>query len=422
MRIGVLWLQRCVVGFSFILLVTACGFNPIESTPQAVAVQATEVLVEATAVAALPTDTPLSAPTVAAPSLPTAQPTRTAVPTSTATATPVPTATDTPIPSDTPTPTETPTPSATHTPTSEPPPWDILPWLWNPAENAPATPPAPLPPPPELVRSPGSPTPYLTQFRLIGFYGSPAGRGLGVLGNQFRNETVRMIRGVIAEYRPYSTDGRYLMPLFHMITTVAKACVPEHLPNCTTHIDTALIYDWLVTADNNNAAVTLDIQPGRAPLMDEFNRIREFLYFPHVHLAIDPEFRVNDQQVPNQQIGMMDAEDINMIQAEMNQIALELGINRVLILHQFKDSMITNKQNIVNYPHVELVINGDGYGPPGPKIRNYLQYANEPGFEYGGFKMFTDQVNGRLIYDVPFMLPQRVMTVLEPQPVIIMFQ
>ena len=417
MGIGVQWLRRCGFVTIFLFLTVACGSNPIEATPQAV--------VQATATAepeGLATDTPLPPPTVAAPSMPTPQPTRTPMPTSTVTATALPTATDTPLPSDTPTPTETPTPSVTYTPTAEPPPWDILPWLWNPAENAPATPPAPLPPPPELARSPGSPTPYLTQFRLIGFYGSPAGRGLGILGNQFRNETVRMIRGVIEEYRPYSTDGRYLMPLFHMITTVAKACVPEHLPNCTTQIDTALIYDWLVTADNNNAAVTLDIQPGRAPLMDEFNRIREFLYFPHVHLAIDPEFRVNDQQVPNQQIGTMDAEDINMIQAEMNQIALELGINRVLIIHQFKDSMITNKQNIINYPHVELVINGDGYGPPGPKIRNYQQYAAEPGFEYGGFKMFTDQVDNRLIYDVPFMLPQRVMTVLDPQPVIIMYQ
>jgi hypothetical protein len=71
---------------------------------------------------------------------------------------------------------------------------------------------------------------------------------------------------------------------------------------------------------------------------------------------------------------------------------------------------------------VELVKNGDGYGPPGPKNRNYLQYATEPGFEYGVFKIFTAQVNGRLIYDGPFMLPVRVMTALEPQPVIIMFQ
>ena len=416
---GVCWLRRCVVGISFILLTVACSSNPVEPTPQAV-VQATNTLVEPAVTTAAPTTPPTETtspvPTVAPPGQPTAHPTRTP------TATPLPTDTATAIPTETALPSETPTPSLTPTPTTEPPPWDILPWLWNPAENAPATPPAPLPPPPELIRSPGSPSPYLSQFRLIGFYGSPAGRGLGLLGNQFRNETVRMIRGVVEEYRPYSTDGRYLMPLFHMITTVAKACVPEHLPHCTTQIDTALIYDWLVTANNNNAAVTLDIQPGRAPLMDEFNRIREFLYFPHVHLAIDPEFRVNDQQVPNQQIGTIDADDINMIQAEMNQIALEVGVNRVLIIHQFKDSMITNKQNIINYPHVELVINGDGYGPPGPKIRNYQQYANEPGFEYGGFKMFTDQVDGRLIYDVPFMLPQRVMTVLDPQPVIIMFQ
>jgi hypothetical protein len=297
-----------------------------------------------------------------------------------------------------------------------------LPYLWHPLENAPATPFAPLPPPPPLALSPGNPVPYLTQFRLIGFYGSPEGRGLGILGNQFRNETVRMIRGIIKEYQPYSTDGRYLMPLFNMITTVAKACVPPHLPNCTTHVDTALITDWVVTAQNNNAAIILDVQAGRGSIMEEFNRIREFLYYPHVHLALDPEFRVNNEQVPNQQIGTMDAADINMVQAEMEQIALELGVNRVLVIHQFKDSMITNKQNIINYPHVELVINGDGYGPPGPKMRNYLQYANEPGFEYGGFKIFTDQVNDQLIYDVPFMLPQQVMTALEPQPVIIMFQ
>ena len=131
---------------------------------------------------------------------------------------------------------------------------------------------------------------------------------------------------------------------------------------------------------------------------------------------------MNDEQEPGIQLGTLDAADINQLQAEMEKIALEMGVNRVLIVHQFKDSMFTNKQDIINYPHVELVIDGDGYGPPGPKIRNYLQYASEPGFEYGGFKMFTDQANGQLIYDVPFMLPERVMTVLVPQPVVLIFQ
>ena len=154
----------------------------------------------------------------------------------------------------------------------------------------------------------------------------------------------------------------------------------------------------------------------------EFDRVKHFLFNPNVHLAIDPEFALTNEQEPNRQIGTIDAAIINEIQAEMNGIAQQIGVNRVLILHQFKDTMITNKQNIINYPNVELVINGDGYGPPGPKMRNYLQYANEPGFEYGGFKMFTDQVDNRLLYDVPFMLPIRVMTALDPVPAIITFQ
>jgi hypothetical protein len=205
-----------------------------------------------------------------------------------------------------------------------------------------------------------------------------------------------------------------------MITTVAKPCTSY--PLCSRQIDLSLIYDWLVTAQNNNAAIVMDIQPGRASVMDEFFRLRELLYYPHVHLAIDPEFTMSGDQVPGIQIGALDAEVINQLQAEMNQIALEIGVNRVLIIHQFKDSMITNKQNIIDYPHVELVIDGDGYGSPGPKIRNYLQYANEAGFDYGGFKMFTDQIDGQLIYDVPFMLPEDVMRELVPQPVVIIYQ
>ena len=389
----------------FILAAAACGRPPAVET-QPTPTQAVQVA-------------GITQPTVAATPLPLPM-TPTPIPSQTPTATPLPTSTATGTATNTPTPLPTSTPSVTPTSTPAPPPWDILPWLWDPANNAPATPPAPLPPPPPLAISPGSPSPYLTQFRLIAFYGSPEGRGLGLLGNQPRNETVRMLRGVIAEFAPWVNDGRYSMPTFHMITTVAKPCTSA--PLCSLQVDKTLIYDWLVTAERNNAAVVLDIQLGRADLMEEFARIREFLYYPHVHLALDPEFAMNDEQIPGIQIGTLDAEDINQVQAQMEQIAIELGVNRVLIVHQFKDSMLTNKHNIINYPHVELVIDGDGYGPPGPKIRNYLQYAAEPGFDYGGFKMFTDQVDFQLIYDVPFMLPERVMTVLTPQPVVIIYQ
>lgn len=392
----------------FVFILSACqASEPEPVSPTETAIEVSEV--EPTAIVSTntplpPTMTYTPRPTLAPPASPTPLFTRTPLPTSTATATPIGT--------DTPTATATPGPA----------PWDLLPWYWDPMANAPEQPPPPLPPRPEIAAVPGAPTSYLSQYRLIGFYGSPEGRGLGLLGNQYRNETVRMIRAGIWAYQPYVTDGRYSMPVFHMITTVAKPCSDAWLPNCTYQVDTELIYDWLVTAENNSAAVTLDIQPGRGDVMEEFNRIREFLYRPHVLLAIDPEFNMAPDQVPNQQIGTIDAVEINAIQAEMEQIALQVGVKRVLILHQFQGDMITNKQDIVNYPNVELVINGDGYGPPGPKIRNYLDYAAQPGFDFGGFKIFTDQQDGFLIYDVPFMLPEQVMTVLIPPPVYIVFQ
>ena len=50
------------------------------------------------------------------------------------------------------------------------------------------------------------------------------------------------------------------------------------------------------------------------------------------------------------------------------------------------------------------------------KVYNYNNYAQEAGFEYGGFKLFP--VDG----DFPVMTPQDVMTLLQPQPVIIIYQ
>ena len=47
-------------------------------------------------------------------------------------------------------------------------------------------------------------------------------------------------------------------------------------------------------------------------------------------------------------------------QAAMQDIAQEIGVNRVLILHQFKNSMLPDKTLIQKFPNVELVIDSDG--------------------------------------------------------------
>lgn len=150
--------------------------------------------------------------------------------------------------------------------------------------------------------------------------------------------------------------------------------------------------------------------------MSEFNLVKDLLYHPHVHLALDPEFAMQGNQIPGQNLGQLYASDINAVQQELNQIATEIGVNRVLILHQFSSTMLPNKEDIVDFPNVELVIDGDGVGSAQTKINNYNRYANQSGFEYGGFKLFpTDG-------DFPVLSPEEVMTLLFPPPAIIIYQ
>ncbi|MCA9970388.1 MAG: hypothetical protein KC425_09235, partial [Anaerolineales bacterium] len=266
-------------------------------------------------------------------------------------------------------------------------------------------------PTPALALTPGAPQAYLDKFRLLTFYGSPTGPGLGILGNQPRTETLALLRVRAAEYQPLSPD-RPVVPTYHLIVTVANRTPPYYYAN----IDLDLIEEWVAAAQEAGVAVVLDIQPGQGDVLYIYERIRHLLYNPHVHLAIDPEFTMAEGQVPGQTVGSLRAETVNAVQADLQQIALEIGLHRVLILHQFAEVMLPDKDAIEDYAHVELVIDGDGVGSPGMKTYNYNKYAQEPAFEYGGFKLFP--ADG----DYPVMSPQDVMTVLEPPPVIIIYQ
>lgn len=293
-------------------------------------------------------------------------------------------------PSLTPPPTETPIPTATATVTP-PPTATAVSYHLPPADS--------------------TPQPYLSQFRLLAYYGSPVGPGLGLLGEMPRADVLSALRETAAAYAPYSPE-RLILPTYHMVVTVANPYPPlyRHM------VDEAIIGEWIEAAKAAEAAVILDIQPGREGVMQAFARLRPFLYEPHVHLAVDPEFVMNQQQIPGQVIGQLFAADINALQAELNAIAIEIGVNRVLILHQFANKMLPDKENIVDFPFVELVIDGDGFGSDMAKVRNYTQYAAEAGFEYGGFKLFpTDG-------DWPLMSPEDVMTRLSPAPVLIIYQ
>ena len=294
-----------------------------------------------------------------------------------------------------------PTPTATWTPTHTP----------SPTATATNTPrPSATP-----TATPAPPQPYLAQFRLVSYYGVPNTAVLGILGAQTREQTIVALRELAGRYQELSSDGRRVIPTFHLITTIADN-IPGPYSAYSHQLSEEVVADWVKAAEAAEMAIVLDVQPGWADLEGELERLWPYLAQPHVHLAVDPEFVMTiSGGVPGGSLGQMSAAQINAIQARLNAIGEEIGLHRVLIIHQFEDSMVLNKWELIDYPYVELVIDADGFGDPASKSRDYEQYAAESGFEYGGFKLFY---NG---WDVPLMSAAEVMG-LEPLPAVVIYQ
>lgn len=277
-------------------------------------------------------------------------------------------------------------------------------------------PPSPTPLPtltPHSYVGGNRPEPFLANYRLVTYYGVPHSPILGAIGNGEPEDVLRPLLALAQQYQALSTDGRTVLPTFHIVSTVAD---PEPGPNSFySHWTSVAILDqWIEVANQNNMAVILDIQPGRANLLTEVERLRSYLREPNIHLAIDPEYYMDADQTPGSHIGDIDGEEINAVQEILDQIALEIGVNKMLLVHQFARGMIKEKEEILDYPHVDLVIDTDGYGIPDTKLHDYRLNAGDPGFEFGGLKLFY-------VWDDPLLTPEQVMR-LEPMPAVIVYQ
>jgi len=273
-------------------------------------------------------------------------------------------------------------------------------WQVAPASEAASAQPAPCP------------EPILEGRRFVAFYGSPAGPGLGILGRYDISTTLELLDEQAQAYRELDPDVETLLA-FHMVTTVADSFPGEDgdYNHRTSH---EAIQEWVDAITSFDGWGIVDIQPGRAAVETEVELAESLLEQANVHLALDPEFTMGPGEVPGHRIGQMSALDINRAQARLDLLARRTGHRKVLIVHQFEDSMIDGKWEILHYPLVDLVWDADGVGSSGAKIADYRQYRYEAGFEYGGFKIFYD-------YDSDVMTPERVMD-LDPRPVLVIYQ
>ena len=262
----------------------------------------------------------------------------------------------------------------------------------------------------ELLFEPGDGSPAR---RLVAAYGHPSSGALGVLGEQGPEEAVERLRS-IAE--GYEADGSAILPTFEIIATVASAS-PGASGNYSRMTDHEVIRPWIEVAAANGVYVVLDLQPGRSDFLSQAKYYEEFLRLPHVGLALDPEWRLKPDQVHLRQVGTVDAAEINRVVDWLAGIVREEALpQKLLIVHQFRFSMITNREQIETPPELAVMIHMDGQGSLGAKYNTWNTLTGEPDADrfYWGWKNFYDEDN-------PMATPEQVLE-LSPQILYVSFQ
>ncbi len=249
--------------------------------------------------------------------------------------------------------------------------------------------------------------------RLVAMYGHPVSVGLGVLGEQGPVEGVERLGSIVAGY---GADGFGVLPTFEIIATVASAAPgPDGDYSSVTALD--VIEPWVEIAAANDLYVVLDLQPGRTDFLTQAKIYEEFLRLPHVGLALDPEWRLKPNQVHMVQVGTVDAAEINQVSEWLAGLVREEALpQKLLIVHQFHVSMITNRHRIETPPELAVLIHMDGHGNPGTKQHTWDVLTTAPdadGF-YWGWKNFYDE-------DSPTATPEQVLN-LTPTPLFVSFQ
>ncbi len=226
--------------------------------------------------------------------------------------------------------------------------------------------------------------------RIVAMYGHPSTSQLGVLGEQGPSEGVARLRS-IAE--GYDADGADVVLAFEIIATVASAQAGRDGDYSN---ETALddIRPWIETAAANDMYVVLDLQPGRTDFLTQAKQYEELLRLPHVGLALDPEWRLKPGQVHLRQIGTVDAAEINEVVRWLAELVRTEALpQKLLVLHQFRFSMITNRELIETPPELAVLIHMDGQGPINTKYSTWDALTGEPDADrfWWGWKNFYDE-------------------------------
>lgn len=250
--------------------------------------------------------------------------------------------------------------------------------------------------------------------RIVAFYGHPSTGTMGILGEYSKEDLLAILREQAAEYEAVDPSTP-VIPAFELIATVAQPD-PQDDGTYLLYTGDEWIQEYVDFTAENNMLLFLDVQVGHSTIPEQLSWIWHWLQYPHVHVAIDPEFATPPDYAPGTIIGGVDAGHINIAIEMLSELVIQNDLPpKILIVHQFDTMMIRGKEMIVPLPGVDFVLHMDGWGSTEAKVGNYHHFVSNELIQHGGFKIFYRQ-------DVPVMTPAEVLEMGPPAPVFISYQ
>ena len=245
---------------------------------------------------------------------------------------------------------------------------------------------------------------------IVAYYGRPGTASLGVLGKYSIEELMHQIKAKADEYAKI-TGNNNVVPAFDLIYGLASS-QPGRKQDYILPLSDKKLMEYINAAKSNGFAVFIDLQLGKMTPVEAVKPVLQYLKYDNVHLAIDPEFEVNDLTVrPGKVIGHISGEQLNQVQSAMADYMKENGIteNKILVVHMFTHKMVGDKKSIKNYDKINLIMNLDGHGSPNLKTNTYngLYTADVSVRVAGGFKLFFRE-------DKPSMMTPRQVLGMDP--------
>ena len=222
--------------------------------------------------------------------------------------------------------------------------------------------------------------------------------------------------GVEREARHYATLGAKVLPAFELVATIAS---PDPGPqgDYSSPLAQATIARYLRVAHRHRLLLILDFQPGRGEFLPQVQRLASFLRDPSVSVALDPEWKLTADQVPDQAVGSASAASINAVSSYLSALVAHDRLpQKLFIVHEFRLSELPDRPRIARRPGLATVLQMDGLGSVALKLASYRQVMQGARGFFPGFKVFLQRAA-----DPELMSPQHVLS-LTPHPVYVSYQ